>query len=139
MSASRSLPRPVTRCFTPCCVYYDELVGTLTRRLGDRFEAEDVAQETVVRLLEAEGAAPGGTQAVPLTAGLGTRIDAQGRIEAPRPMDFAAATAWREGRLAFDGATLAEVVRELARYSAHPATGWPMRRWASCGSPAASA
>lgn len=36
-------------------------------------------------------------------------------------MDFAAATAWCEGRLAFDGATLAEVVRELARYSAHSA------------------
>lgn len=36
--------------------YYDELVRTWSRRLRNRHEAEDVAQDTVLRLLEVDGA-----------------------------------------------------------------------------------
>jgi RNA polymerase sigma factor (sigma-70 family) len=35
--------------------YYNELISMLTRRLGDRNEAEDLAHDTVVRLLETDG------------------------------------------------------------------------------------
>lgn len=38
-------------------VYYDELVGTWVRKLGNRHDAEDVAQDAVVRMLETDGAA----------------------------------------------------------------------------------
>ncbi|MDF3934467.1 FecR family protein [Pseudomonas citronellolis] len=55
-----------------------------------------------------------------LTAGLATRIDAEGRVAPAAPADVAAQTAWRDGRLVFNGATLAEVVREVSRYRAKP-------------------
>jgi len=37
--------------------YYDELVGTWVRKLGSRHDAEDVAHDAVVRMLEADGSA----------------------------------------------------------------------------------
>jgi len=37
-------------------VYYDELVGTWVRKLGNRHDAEDVAQDAVLRMLETDGA-----------------------------------------------------------------------------------
>jgi len=36
--------------------YYDELLGTWKRRLGNRHDAEDIAHETVLRMLEADAA-----------------------------------------------------------------------------------
>jgi transmembrane sensor len=55
-----------------------------------------------------------------LTAGLGAQVDAAGRVQEPRPIDVTAVTAWRDGKLIFDGATLAEVVREVMRYRERP-------------------
>jgi len=46
--SSRSSRRPLTGFLA----YYDELVGTWVRKLGSRHDAEDVAQEAVLRLLE---------------------------------------------------------------------------------------
>lgn len=37
--------------------YYDELIGTWSRRLGNRDDAEDLAHDAVVRVLEADGTA----------------------------------------------------------------------------------
>ncbi|EKT4466989.1 FecR family protein [Pseudomonas putida] len=55
-----------------------------------------------------------------LTAGLGSHIGAQGQVAEPYPVNAAALTAWRQGKLVFDDATLAEVVAEVSRYRAQP-------------------
>jgi len=55
-----------------------------------------------------------------LTAGLGAHIDAQGKVAAPHAVDTAALTAWRQGKLVFDNATLADVVAEVSRYRTQP-------------------
>ncbi|HGY9624333.1 TPA: FecR domain-containing protein [Pseudomonas putida] len=55
-----------------------------------------------------------------LTAGLGSHIGAQGQVAEPYPVNAAALTAWRQGKLVFDDATLAEVVAEVSRYRARP-------------------
>ncbi|MFK0311568.1 FecR family protein [Pseudomonas sp. NPDC090233] len=55
-----------------------------------------------------------------LTAGLGASIDAQGKVAPPYAVNAAALTAWRQGKLVFDNATLAEVVAEASRYRAQP-------------------
>jgi len=55
-----------------------------------------------------------------LTAGMGAGLAADGGQTAARPVDVAALTAWRDGRLVFKDAPLAEVVREVNRYLAQP-------------------
>lgn len=55
-----------------------------------------------------------------LTAGQGSSIDAQGKVAGPYAVNAAALTAWRQGKLVFDNATLAEVVAEVSRYRAQP-------------------
>lgn len=55
-----------------------------------------------------------------LTAGLGSQIDAQGKVAAPYAVDAAALTAWRKGKLVFNDAPLSEVVEEVSRYRAQP-------------------
>ncbi|MFJ2981568.1 MULTISPECIES: FecR family protein [unclassified Pseudomonas] len=55
-----------------------------------------------------------------LTAGLGASIDAQGNVAAPYAVNAAALTAWRQGKLVFDNATLAEVVAQASRYRTQP-------------------
>ncbi|QCI14515.1 FecR family protein [Pseudomonas putida] len=55
-----------------------------------------------------------------LSAGQGSHIDAQGVVAAPYAVNTAAVTAWRQGKLVFDDATLAEVVAETSRYRAQP-------------------
>lgn len=51
--SSRSSSRP----FHGFLVYYDELIGTWVRKLGSRHDAEDIAHDAVVRMLESDGAA----------------------------------------------------------------------------------
>ncbi|MFJ4347145.1 FecR family protein [Pseudomonas sp. NPDC089401] len=55
-----------------------------------------------------------------LSAGQGSFIDAHGKVAAPFAVDAGALTAWRQGKLVFDNATLAEVVAEVSRYRAQP-------------------
>ena len=57
---------------------------------------------------------------VTLTAGLGSQIGADGQPGAATPVNLANLTAWRSGKLAFDNATLAEVVQEVSRYREKP-------------------
>lgn len=57
---------------------------------------------------------------VSLTAGLGTQIDAQGKVATPYAIDADALTAWRNGKLVFNNASLNEVVEEVSRYRAKP-------------------
>ncbi|MNJ19901.1 fec operon regulator FecR [compost metagenome] len=55
-----------------------------------------------------------------LTAGLGSQVDAQGKVAEPYAVDAAALTAWRKGKLVFNDAPLSEVVEEVSRYRAQP-------------------
>jgi len=55
-----------------------------------------------------------------LSAGQGSHIDTQGKVAAPYAVNASALTAWRQGKLVFDNATLAEVVAEVSRYRAQP-------------------
>lgn len=59
-------------------------------------------------------------QAVSLTAGLGTRVDGQGIVAAPQPVNTQALTAWRKGQLIFNDASLGEVAAEVSRYRDRP-------------------
>lgn len=61
----------------------------------------------------------GASQAL-LTAGLGSQIDAQGKVAEPYAVDAAALTAWRKGKLVFNDVPLSEVVEEVSRYRAQP-------------------
>lgn len=55
-----------------------------------------------------------------LSAGQGASIDAQGKVAEPYAINAAALTAWRQGKLVFENATLEEVVAEVKRYRAQP-------------------
>ncbi|WDY57149.1 FecR family protein [Pseudomonas sp. PSKL.D1] len=55
-----------------------------------------------------------------LAAGQGSQIDAQGKVATPYAVNAAALTAWRQGKLVFENATLAEVVAEASRYRSQP-------------------
>lgn len=59
-------------------------------------------------------------QPVILTAGKGTYIDTQGRVAEAQAINLQAIVAWREGKLVFDNATLAEVVAQVSRYRERP-------------------
>lgn len=57
---------------------------------------------------------------VTLTAGLGSRIDADGRVSPPSAVNTEAITAWRGGKLVFNDVALRDVVQEVSRYRAKP-------------------
>ncbi|MEB6588758.1 MULTISPECIES: FecR family protein [Pseudomonas] len=61
-----------------------------------------------------------GASLAQLTAGQGSHIDEHGKVAAPYAVNTAALTAWRQGKLVFDNATLAEVVAEASRYRSQP-------------------
>lgn len=88
---------------------------------GTRFDVRQDALQTRVAVeqgsVRVEGAAGSRAQ---LGAGQGSRIDAQGRVAEPFAVNAATFTAWRQGKLVFDNATLAEVVAEVSRYRPQP-------------------
>ncbi|CAD5109963.1 FecR family protein [Zestomonas carbonaria] len=59
-------------------------------------------------------------QPVILTAGKGTRVDGQGRVAPARDVNLQAIVSWRDGKLVFDNATLAEVAAQVSRYREQP-------------------
>ncbi|MDB5979650.1 MAG: fecR [Pseudomonas sp.] len=63
-----------------------------------------------------------GEQGTPviLTAGLGSRIDADGNVTPATAINAADVTAWRTGKLVFNDATLSEVAEEVSRYREKP-------------------
>lgn len=56
----------------------------------------------------------------PLLAGDAVRIASDGSVGAIAPIDISAITAWRQGKLVFNDAPLADVVAEVSRYRAAP-------------------
>lgn len=59
---------------------------------------------------------------VTLTRALGTTVRADGSVSPAQPVDLTTALAWREGKLIFRNATLADVVEEVSRYRRAPVT-----------------
>jgi transmembrane sensor len=91
------------------------VVGTRFNAFRDGAEVSVSVGDGTVELSGAVDVEP-----VRLTAGFAASVDERGRIENPQRIDIAAVGAWREGKLVFDGATLAEVVREVMRYREKP-------------------
>jgi len=94
------------------------------RVTGTRFNVRRDGDVVTVAVLsgrvEVSGAAATVDRPAVLTTGQVVNIDGQGRVGRSRQADVAALSAWREGKLIFDNATLADVVREVARYRKSP-------------------
>ncbi|WP_447594864.1 FecR family protein [Aquipseudomonas campi] len=95
--------------------------GTITVT-GTRFDVRH--QAGVVRVAVESGSVlvHGSQNAAtrPLTAGDGVRVNSAGVVSAIQPIDIAAATAWRQGRLVFNDTPLVDVVAEVSRYREKP-------------------
>lgn len=91
---------------------------------GTRFDVRRDADKTRVAVeqgsVKVQGRDAPRTQYVSLTPGLGTQIDAQGKVAAPYAINAEALTAWRNGKLVFNNAPLSEVAQEVSRYRAKP-------------------
>ncbi|SDZ67459.1 FecR family protein [Pseudomonas sp. NFIX28] len=91
---------------------------------GTRFDVRRDASQTRVAVeqgsVKVQGRDAADNEFVGLTAGLGTRIDAQGQVAAAYAVDAQALTAWRSGKLVFNNASLSEVVAEVSRYRGQP-------------------
>lgn len=91
------------------------VTGTRFDVLHDSDQARVVVESGTVRV---QGYNP--QDAVELTAGLGTRVSAQGQVAAAQPVNVHALMAWRNGQLVFDNASLGEVAEEVSRYREKP-------------------
>ncbi|MBB3239354.1 transmembrane sensor [Pseudomonas sp. Tn43] len=90
---------------------------------GTRFDVRRDSSETRVAVEQGTVKVQGsGTDFVSLTAGLGTRVNAQGFVAAAYAVNPAELTAWRSGKLVFNNASLSEVAEEVSRYREKPLT-----------------
>lgn len=93
---------------------------------GTRFDVRrDVTQTRVAveqGTVKVQGREAPDNQFINLTAGLGTAVDAQGKVAAAYAVNAAELTAWRSGKLVFNNASLSEVVAEVSRYREKPLT-----------------
>ncbi|WP_323162004.1 FecR family protein [Pseudomonas fluorescens] len=93
---------------------------------GTRFDVRrDVTQTRVAveqGTVKVQGRDAADADFISLTAGLGTRIDAQGKVAPAYAVNPAELTAWRSGKLVFNNASLSEVVEEVSRYRDKPLT-----------------
>ncbi|WP_434609834.1 FecR family protein [Pseudomonas sp. R1-7] len=87
---------------------------------GTRFDVRRDAGSTRVAVEEGSVKVQGRDFPVNLTAGLGTRIDAKGKVAAPYAINADELTAWRNGKLVFNNAPLSDVVEEVSRYRDKP-------------------
>ncbi|MBC3272576.1 FecR family protein [Pseudomonas sp. SWRI81] len=93
---------------------------------GTRFDVRRDAAQTRVAVeqgtVKVQGRnAPDGAF-ISLTAGLGTYVDGQGKVAAAYAVNPAELTAWRNGKLVFNNASLSEVTAEVSRYREKPLT-----------------
>jgi len=91
---------------------------------GTRFDVRRGARETRVVVEQGTVKVQGRTAAdddfISLTAGLGTHVDAQGKVAAAYAVNPAELTAWRSGKLVFNNASLADVTEQVSRYRDKP-------------------
>jgi transmembrane sensor len=91
---------------------------------GTRFDVRRGSAETRV-VVEQGTVKVQGHDAVPddfisLTAGLGTHVDAGGKVAPAYAVNPAEMTAWRNGKLVFNNASLADVAEQVSRYRDKP-------------------
>lgn len=93
---------------------------------GTRFDVRrDTAETRVVveqGTVKVQGRDAADNDFISLTAGLGTRVDAQGNVAAAYAVNPVELTAWRAGKLVFNNASLGEVAAEVSRYREKPLT-----------------
>ena len=93
---------------------------------GTRFDVRrDVTQTRVAveqGTVKVQGRQAPDNEFISLTAGLGTYVDAQGKVAAVYAVNPAELTAWRGGKLVFNNASLSEVAAEVSRYRQKPLT-----------------
>ncbi len=93
--------------------------GTVTVT-GTRFDVRRDSDQVAVAVESGTVRVQGRAEPVVLTAGLGSRIGADGQVSPAAPVNTADVTAWRSGKLVFSDAPLSDVVREVSRYRAQP-------------------
>lgn len=90
--------------------------------IGTRFDVRHYSDQARVAVesgtVRVQGTDP--LEAVELTTGLATQVNALGRVAAPQPVNVNALMAWRNGQLVFDNASLGEVAEEVSRYRDKP-------------------
>ncbi len=93
---------------------------------GTRFDVRRDVMQTRVAVeqgtVKVQGRGAPDNQFISLTAGLGTDVDAQGKVAQAYAVDSAQVTAWRSGKLVFNNASLSEVAAEVSRYREKPLT-----------------
>lgn len=88
---------------------------------GTRFDVRRDASQTRVAVEAGTVMVQGRSdQKVSLTAGQGSRIDAQGQVSPAQSVNTQELTAWRTGKLVFSNASLFEVAEEVSRYRTAP-------------------
>lgn len=96
---------------------------------GTRFDVRRIEKHVAVAVeagsvkvdgVPAQTAAATGKTSALLTKGLGTTVQPDGIVALARPVDLSTALAWRDGKLIFQNATLADVVREVTLYRPSP-------------------
>lgn len=89
--------------------------------IGTRFGVRRAAERVTVGVAEGEvEVATGGGPPRRLIAGQGMVVSADGYLDQAFPWDADAAFAWREGRLVFERASLADVAAQANRYRREP-------------------
>ena len=93
---------------------------------GTRFDVRRDLTQTRVAVeqgtVKVQGHDAPDNEFINLTAGLGTHVDAQGKVAAAYAVNPAELTAWRGGKLVFNNARLSEVAAEVSRYREQPLT-----------------
>lgn len=97
--------------------FYVLAPATAVRVVGTRFDVR--VGESHVRVAVDEGVVAVNNQPAALTGGQRIDVLADGALTDVTQVDSSEVAAWREGRLIYNGVTLAEVVSDLARYRAN--------------------
>ncbi|EJM59940.1 FecR family protein [Pseudomonas sp. GM48] len=91
---------------------------------GTRFDVRRGASETRIVVeqgtVKVQGRDAADNDFINLTAGLGTHVDAQGKVAAAYAVNPTEMTAWRGGKLVFNNASLADVAEQVSRYREKP-------------------
>lgn len=91
---------------------------------GTRFDVRRGSADTRVVVeqgtVKVQGRDAAADDFVSLTAGLGTHVDAGGKVAGAYAVNPAEMTAWRNGKLVFNNASLADVAEQVSRYREKP-------------------
>lgn len=101
----------------PSRPFYVTAPATAVRVVGTRFDVR--VGESHVRVAVDEGVVAVNNRPAALTRGQRVDVLPDGALTSVTQVDGSEVAAWREGRLIYDGATLSEVVADLARYRAN--------------------